>query len=166
MSAKDGHSSILAFASNNVGVEYLRLSVADESHSGPISATSEDVSEGGFVSFDGRSIPLEKYTTSAEVRQMWNELLEQFEEKLNPLYEKFMSDLDAERSGLRCGNFADHHKCQEKLNQQHTEIAKAWIRDISSCIEKKFIQISGEPYVASESSFHSAQVCKLDYSTY
>ena len=157
MSGKNRHSSVLTFPSVNVGVEHLHLSMADESHAEPIPATSEDVSESEFVSFSGRSIPLEESTADAEVSKMWNAILEQFKETLNPLHEKFM---DAERSGLRCGNVAD----QEKLKQQHIEIVKTWIRDISSCIEKKFMQIPGEPYayVASESGFHLAQVRKLN----
>lgn len=139
---------LMTFVSSNVGAESLRLARSDESHE-PIEAISDG--ESAYA-----TMPFGRYT-SAEVLQMWNETLKQFEEKLKPLYDSLMSDLE-ERS--QC-NVRHHKLTQEKLEQRH-KIMQALIHDmcekICTCIERRFAQIPvGQP-AAVTSSFRPPRV--------
>lgn len=153
MTAKNNRD-LVAFVSNNAGIESRRSgSRSDEQIPRPIEAMSDG--ESVFA-----SMPFGKYT-SHEVLQMWTEAVKQFEEKLKPLYENLMNDLD-ERAQL---NLRHHTLTQEKLEQRH-KILQALMHEmcdkICTCIEKRFMQIPGQlgqPNVAS--SFHLPRVDPL-----
>ena len=150
MAAKN--RDIVTFVSNNTGIESHGLSRSgsrsDDFHEQPRIARPVEAKSDGESAY--ASMPFGKYTAH-EVVQMWTEAVKQFEENLKPLYENLMNDLE-ERS---TGNLRQHTLTQEMLEQRHQILQTLMheMRDkICTCIERKFMQISGQPrqpYVAS-----------------